>query len=694
MLRFLAFFLLCSVAATAQDADQQRRAAEAREKIERLLRIQDLRTPHDGFLQGAISDREPLVRRRACLAYASLQDTSALGQLVGCLADPDTLVQQAAAFAIGQTGVALSETGRQRLEDDLLWKRLNETSARDRLIEEIGKFGTGEALRQLLLREGNIFPGPHTPALQRSIGRFAIRSVVSDEGVRFLLHSIRPADAAPWQVVYALQRIGDHQEIHREIDHLILLREHPDPLVRMNLATLFGKVRMPQVLRTLQELGLRDPDWRVRVNALRALGSQGLRGRDESIDVVRRSLFDAQPNVALAAIGAAGASDLDQAPTDSAAAFLLDQLKLIARNKAGTFHWHMQAEAAHALAAVIGTSALRFCRPAAGAWPGLAGELLRAAGKAGGPDALPLLTAHLQDESPRILCGALDGMAALLERHPADSGLAAEVLSGALAALRSSDVAVVSTAASLLGQKRLVHLVPVAALTGRLAGLRLPDDIEAFQGLCATIGEVGDRTAVPALLELLELPDPAVARAAADALERVTGADYRPRIPRRTEPLYTDFDFATLRALPDTIPATLETVRGRIRLILFKEAAPFTIMALAKLADQRGFFRGRTFHRVVPNFVIQGGDPRGDGWGGPGFTLRSEFSPLTYETGTVGIASAGKDTEGSQFFITHSPQPHLDGRYTIIGKVIEGEDVVDQIQLDDRVYEFRVGQQE
>jgi cyclophilin family peptidyl-prolyl cis-trans isomerase len=90
----------------------------------------------------------------------------------------------------------------------------------------------------------------------------------------------------------------------------------------------------------------------------------------------------------------------------------------------------------------------------------------------------------------------------------------------------------------------------------------------------------------------------------------------------------------------------------------------------------------------VPTFVIQGGDPQGDGWGGPGFTFRSEFSDYTYGTGTIGIASAGKDTEGSQFFITQSPQPHLDGRYTIIGRVVSGMTAVDEILVDDRIYEF------
>ena len=92
----------------------------------------------------------------------------------------------------------------------------------------------------------------------------------------------------------------------------------------------------------------------------------------------------------------------------------------------------------------------------------------------------------------------------------------------------------------------------------------------------------------------------------------------------------------------------------------------------------------------MPNFVVQGGDPRGDGWGGPEYTLRSECSPLSYEEGTIGMANSGKDTEGSQFFITQSPQPHLDGRYTIIGKVVSGLDAVNKLQVDDRIYDIKI----
>ena len=103
-----------------------------------------------------------------------------------------------------------------------------------------------------------------------------------------------------------------------------------------------------------------------------------------------------------------------------------------------------------------------------------------------------------------------------------------------------------------------------------------------------------------------------------------------------------------------------------------------------------GFFDGVTFHRVVPDFVIQAGDPRGDGEGGPGYTIRDEINQRPYLRGTVGMALDWEDTGGSQFFITHSPQPHLDARYTVFGRVLSGMDVVDQIQPWDVIRKVRV----
>jgi peptidyl-prolyl cis-trans isomerase B (cyclophilin B) len=128
--------------------------------------------------------------------------------------------------------------------------------------------------------------------------------------------------------------------------------------------------------------------------------------------------------------------------------------------------------------------------------------------------------------------------------------------------------------------------------------------------------------------------------------------------------------------------ATIETDKGNIVLTLFDKEAPNTVANFEKLANE-GFYNGLTFHRVLPNFVIQGGCPKGNGTGGPGYTIKCEINEHKHGTGALSMAHAGKDTGGSQFFITHSPQPHLDGVHTVFGKVIKGMEVVNKIKPND-----------
>ncbi len=141
---------------------------------------------------------------------------------------------------------------------------------------------------------------------------------------------------------------------------------------------------------------------------------------------------------------------------------------------------------------------------------------------------------------------------------------------------------------------------------------------------------------------------------------------------------------AEARALPRARVLRLRTSRGELVIDLRPDVAPLTSSALAALAA-RGFYDGLTFHRVVPDFVVQGGDPRGDGEGGPGWALPDEHSPLRFLRGTLGIATDGPETGGSQFFLCHSPQPHLDGRYTIAGQLRGGDDVLDALEPGDTI---------
>jgi len=137
--------------------------------------------------------------------------------------------------------------------------------------------------------------------------------------------------------------------------------------------------------------------------------------------------------------------------------------------------------------------------------------------------------------------------------------------------------------------------------------------------------------------------------------------------------------------------ARIMTARGEIVLQLFPEHAPQTVNNFVFLAREN-FYDGLVFHRVIANFMIQGGDPSGSGSGGPGYRFADETrgNPLQHEKGVISMANAGPDTNGSQFFITHAPQPHLNGRHTVFGKVLQGQDVVDAIAQGDAMISVRI----
>jgi peptidyl-prolyl cis-trans isomerase B (cyclophilin B) len=146
-----------------------------------------------------------------------------------------------------------------------------------------------------------------------------------------------------------------------------------------------------------------------------------------------------------------------------------------------------------------------------------------------------------------------------------------------------------------------------------------------------------------------------------------------------------------------TKKAILETAKGRIEVELYADEVPGTVANFEKLANA-AFYDGTTFHRVIANFMVQGGDPNSKtgkgrvGTGGPGYTIKCETEKNVHRhvAGTLSMAHAGKDTGGSQFFICHAPQPHLDGLHTVFGQVSRGMDVVNQIAQNDAVKSIRV----
>lgn len=184
------------------------------------------------------------------------------------------------------------------------------------------------------------------------------------------------------------------------------------------------------------------------------------------------------------------------------------------------------------------------------------------------------------------------------------------------------------------------------------------------------------------------LPNPLEIEAIIELQKTVAFFENKPYIAPNLVAFNNPIDWQLVSALPLRPKVWIETTKGKIQLTLFTEQAPASVANFVKLAKE-GYFDNKVFHRIVANFVVQTGCPRGDGYGNVPFSIRSEFANLTYGEGALGMASAGKDTEGSQWFITHSPTPHLDGRYTLFGKT-DNMDTIHFLEIGDKIKKVRV----
>jgi cyclophilin family peptidyl-prolyl cis-trans isomerase len=293
---------------------------------------------------------------------------------------------------------------------------------------------------------------------------------------------------------------------------------------------------------------------------------------------------------------------------------------------------------------------------------------------------LARLTIMLDDPDPRVVPAVLAALVA--SKAPEAEGLLVD-------RLEADDFAIRSAAA--------------AGLAGLMATAAVPSLIEAYRAgigdstydaraaALVAMAQIDPQASRPILEEALTDREWAV-RVRVAQLLRDLGADetvaaaIRPATSGRP---MDEVERAWLLNPPFSPHAYIETDRGTIEIELAVLDAPLTVANFASLA-RKGFFNGLAIHRVVPDFVVQDGDPRGDGTGGPGYAIRDEINDRPYLRGTVGMALDWEDTGGSQFFITHSPQPHLDGRYTVFGHVASGMEVVDRIEPWDVIRQVRI----
>ena len=715
----LVCILALSSVASAQKRGKQTSASRSIPPATLLLitKVEDERR-WDDDLRNLLSSPNAAVRRRAALAAGRIGNEGSVVALANLLeTDNDAGVRSMAAFALGEVESAAGA--------NVLVATLKNASAavelRARAIEALGKIAgvlpadqqahkrelgaaIVDALKFELQRRGTADPQTILFGLTA-----ALRAAQPDAGptiAKFLTHSNPRVRSDAANALARLRLKDGNTELRR------LVAADIDPNVRANAARVLGVAEDEQAFDDLVALATGDLDLRVRVNAIRALAA--LKDPRAADTLLKRGELLSQ-RISIHGLPAENNEVLEIATTlgrlvaqneDHKAIAWLRKLSEAFNHSAPEVELALVRIAPTAYVASFGTgdqarrkvqeTILLDWRAASGIATGL-GEIA----------ALPETVknkAQLATQSQALLRAMLDyrnsGLTinTLVAVHSEYAipevlrSLAAfkpqDLANVAQQQLKESDISIQETAASILG-----NLPPSEENTRALAAAwpQASND-PANDAALAILGALAKQKTAAANEQIkagLKSGDYLIRKQAADLLKANGAGDFSSEIgtvhTRNTEADYK----RALSRIGRSVRAVVTTSKGSFTIELLPEAAPLTVDNFVQLA-QRGYFRNITFHRVVPNFVIQGGDPRGDGNGGPGYAIRCEINQALYDRAAVGMALSGKDTGGSQWFVTHAPQPHLDGGYTVFGRVVTGMDVVDGIVRGDVIQSIMI----
>ena len=622
-----------------------------------LLRVED-RRDYDPLLVGrAAGSKDPWVRSRAALTCGRLRDVEASIYLPVLLRDPDPSVRRAAAFA---SGISAD----RRLVPSLI-ASLSDPDAETAsgAAAALGRLGGVEAERALR----SALTGTAGPRAASALALFSSRA---DGLVPALSASIAAGDpelrkAAAWALA-RVPRAGSEPALRSLLDD-------PDAEVVAWAARGLGLLEDPASAPRLLAIA-KGSQSGPSIQALFAL--ERIAARNEATAQAREAglarFRDDRPGVAVAALTLlrrfASEPDVREALAGVAAA---------GGRRGGV--------ALASLAAGDPDRAFRL------AFPGREPALLDL--RLGAAEALPFVPAEglatwvdalLADPAARVRMEAVS-------RIP--KGAAATLSPRLVRALGDPDASVraaaLDAAASLASGPSADPQVRQAWRTAYGSALvsREPDLVASALDAAAALAEGGREL----LSARRDDPDDLVRARARRLLVDRFEEDPDAFTHRAFATRLSDEDYRRLSRAAESarFVATIATTRGSFVAELFPREAPMTVDSFVALA-RKGFFDRTTIHRVVPDFVVQAGDPRGDGTGGPDYALRDELNPLPYVRGRIGMALSGPDTGGSQWFVTLSRQPHLDGAYTVFGEVTTGMEVVERIEQNDRLLSVSV----
>ena len=599
----------------------------------------------------------PGYRLAAVNAMASIQSELSIDSLVEILGDPIIEVRTAAAYALGQIG---------NLEtvDPLMNAFVNkDTSDVDNvfnstILEAIGKTGNKSLLDALASVESyRITDTLLLLGQSRAIYRYANRGINTQKGTNRMVE-LASNQAYPNEVrVIAANYLARAKDIDISKSQFRIaeaLIGASDPNVRMAIALALRKVTEPDILKILQSQFIVEKDYRVKVNILKAFGSYKY---IDNIDLILDHLDDENIHVA----NAAAQYLVDHGKRDD-----VEIYKTFAKkNLDHTVRAKIYASVLKHLPsyyiesrALIRSSLLRYLKELKGK-PYVAKHYVAALGQ--DPYSYTYLKeAAIDSGVVTIRTAGMEALSKIVSgksfvntfRFRSDR-VKIEILDIIKEQFAKGDVGTMAIGAGILSNEKIGYRNLIqndSFLIAAAAKLSLPREIETYNEI-------------------------------KKALAYINNVKYKAEKNSYNHPI----NWKTLATVSDSTIAVVRTNKGNFTIKLFGNTTPGSVANFIDLAND-DFFDNKVYHRVVSNFVIQGGCPRGDGYGSLDYSIRSELPQLYYDDeGYVGMASAGLNTEGTQWFVTHSPTPHLDGKYTIFGTVTEGMDVVHQIVEGDKI---------
>lgn len=578
-------------------------------------------------LIGFLSNKNYLYRKEAALALASVQDSTASAELgERMVEDSSVQVKLAAAFALGQTGgseAVHSLTNALKDKDSQVVKIA---------LEALGKIMSPKDLP--ILYQFHPKDSLATEGLLWAYYRLGLRgmadSTMIDRATIYLSFQYPLGVRLAAAHFFARSNI-----IPKKAKNELIKAAQEDPLPEVRMAAVNGlrKIEDDEVTKAVSAIVANDKDYRVRINAVRACAPE------EWNDVLIYALSDSNVNVAVAAAEIIGRvatvkqeeeirSEFSKQKNERVRALLGGALiKVDTANQQMVVRQYQQSKNNYEKAALL-------------------------IALSSNVNIYPFIFKQLIESKVAVIKTAAAQALVTINRDKAfikeNRKIFAKFYKQAIA---DGDAGVISILTQALADTSLRYkeeITDVSFLREAKAKLQLPRDYEAMQPL-------------------------------EEAIAVLTGKE-KPQPPKSeyNHPI----DWKKIKVIPNDQRIKLITSKGEVILRMLVEESPGSVLNFFELTRNK-YFDGKYFHRVVPNFVIQTGCNRGDGFGSEAYSIRSEFGWRPFAEGSVGMASAGKDTEGTQWFITHSPTPHLEGRYTLFAKVERGMDVVHRIEVGD-----------